>query len=219
MKIQTGRAAALATGVIVALSIVGCTPSEDPDAWRTATPTTTASSPTPKTEPTTPPTPTTGEQATSESEAVEQASQAVQDFYDANFVMMSTPGLGADYMAGLIVPDSPAAKIVQLNAESGYRLEGAPTKWSTNAAMSTVGTIKDGTGAFAQYGSVEVYGCGSNAATETFGPDGKPLNTPKGSSPGVWSVYFSPSEGTWLIYNFKTLVNRDGTVVEGAPQC
>ena len=133
--------------------------------------------------------------------------------------MMSTPGLGADYLAGLIFPDSPIVKIVQLNAESGYRLEGAPTKWSTNAAMSTVGPINDGTGGSAQFGNVDVYGCSSNADTETVDPDGNRLDTPKGTSPGVFSVYFAPSSGTWLIYNFKTLVNRDGTVVEGAPQC
>lgn len=81
--------------------------------------------------------------------------------------------------------------------------------------MSTVGPINDGTGGSAQFGNVDVYGCSSNADTETVDPDGNRLDTPKGTSPGVFSVYFAPSSGTWLIYNFKTLVNRDGTVVEG----
>ncbi|MBG0716856.1 hypothetical protein G3N18_01980 [Microbacterium sp. 2C] len=204
--------------VAAAIAMAACTPNEDPNAWQTATPSPT-SSPTPTANPTTPPTPTAGEQATSESEAVDQATQAVQRYYDATFTMMSTAGLGADYLTGLIVPGAPIEQLVQLNAKSGYRLEGAPTKWSTNAAMSTVGPIKDGTGASAQYGNVDVYGCSSNADTETFDPQGTHLDTPKGSSPGVFSVYFSPSQGAWLIYNFKTLVNRDGTVVEGAPQC
>ncbi|WP_242085730.1 hypothetical protein [Microbacterium lacticum] len=204
--------------VATAIAMAACTPNEDPDATHTVSPTAT-SSPTPTTAPTTPPTPTAVEPAASESEAVEQASRAVQRYYDATFTMMSTPGLGADYLAGLIFRDSPIVKIVQLNAESGYRLEGAPTKWSTNAAMSTVGPINDGTGGSAQFGNVDVYGCSSNADTETVDPDGNRLDTPKGTSPGVFSVYFAPSSGTWLIYNFKTLVNRDGTVVEGAPQC
>lgn len=218
MKVKAGRAVALTTGFLVAISLTGCVPSEDPNAWRTATPTAT-SSPTPTAAPTTPPTPPAGAQATSESEAVEQASQAAQRYLDANFTMLSTPGLGADYLTALLVPGSPMVKQAQLTAESGDRMEGAPVKWTTNAAMSTVGPIKDGTGATAQYGNVELYGCVDASQMTYYGADGKEVTRDSDVAPALWSVYFDPTSGTWLIYQLKTLVNRDGTVVEGAPQC
>lgn len=204
--------------VAAAIAMAGCTPNEDPDAWQTATPTAT-SSPTPTTAPTTPPTPTPGAQATSESEAIEQASQAAQRYFDANFTMLSTPGLGADYVTALLVPGSPMVEQAQLTADSGDRMEGEPPRWSTNAAMSTVGPIKDGTGASAQFGNVELYGCADASRMTYYGADGNEVPRSSDTAPAVWSVYFDPKSGTWLIYQLKTLVNRDGTVVEGAPQC
>lgn len=215
----TKTTATIAVLVAAAIAMAGCGPKEDPGP-ATPTPSATASStPTPSVAPTTPPTPTVGAQANSESEAVEQASQAAQRYLDANFTMLNTPGLGADYLSALLVPGSPMVEQAQLTAESGDRMEGAPVKWTTNAAMSTVGPIEDGYGASAQYGSVELYGCVDASQMTYYGADGNEVKRESDTAPAVWSVYFSPTAGTWLIYQLKTLVNRDGTVVEGAPQC
>lgn len=218
MKVQTGRAAALVIGVIVAGSVVGCTPAEDPDAWRTATPSTT-SSPTPTPTVAATPTPEPAAQATSEGEAIEQASAAVQGYYNASFTMMSTPGLDAGYLMPLIVPGSPMVEQAQGTFDHGYRLKGEPVKWSTNAAMSIAGPITGPDGSKAPYGNVELYGCASNQNTESFDADGNAVNVPKASVPRVWSVFFDPASGEWLVYQLKTLVGADGSPVEGAPQC
>ncbi|MDZ5146338.1 hypothetical protein [Microbacterium testaceum] len=202
---------------IVTLALAGCTPSA-PNATSTDTPAASAT-PTPTLEPTTPPTPAADDQASTSDDAIAQATKAAQRYFDASFTMMSTPGLDASYLSGLLVPGSPMVKQAEGTVATGYRLKGQPVKWTTNAAMSIAGPLTDGSGAKAPYGSVQLYGCGDNAGTETVDAQGNPLNFAKGTSPAVWTIYFDPQSHIWLIYELKTLVGADGKPVEGSPQC
>lgn len=204
--------------VAAAIAMAGCTPTTPTEPTGSSSASSSAT-PTPTNDPTTPPSPTPGEEATSESEAIEGASQAAQGYFDASFTMLSTPGLGAEYLTALIVPGSPMVQQAQLTAESGDRMEGAPVQWTTNAAMSTVGSITDGNGATTQYGSVELYGCADASQATYYDASGNSVPRATNAAPYVWSVYFDSSSATWLIYQLKPLTDRDGNPVEGAPQC
>lgn len=221
---MTRRLTALTLAALAIATLAGCTPTpeptETPSASATPTPTPTAT-PTAGAAPQQEPVPA----PTSEEEAVLAADRAYQEYRLVDFEFMKDPSLGAEYLSGYVVPESPYAQIIEDTAAHGVETDGSiagePISWQSNLAMSYASPLtNNATGETIEFGNVVLYGCSDNTKTD-FIEGGKVRDdVPKGITPFRINLIYASDAQAWKISEGVQLVDPEGNPIEEqVPQC